>query len=122
MPGHTNSFTLNVVSKLALLQAINQHTEVVKMAQYYNAKEDKRNSYDQAYTKAKIALTQKLSQSQVDELLASLELARTQLDGQLSDLSALKTAMETYTRVSQSGRYINAKYSYKHAYDEAIEL
>lgn len=119
MPGHTNSFTLNVVSKLALLQAINQHTEVVKMAQYYNAKEDKRNSYDQAYTKAKIALTQKLSQSQVDELLASLELARTQLDGQLSDLSALKTAMETYTHVSQSGRYINAKYSYKHAYDEA---
>lgn len=53
---------------------MNNQADVTKTAQYFNASTDKKEAYDQALQAAQAALTNKVSQEQVNQALASLEL------------------------------------------------
>ena len=57
-------------------------------------------------------LTNKASQEQVNQAVASLEAASQALDGKDSNVAALKEAMQAYDATTKTGRYANAKEKY----------
>ena len=61
---------------------------------------------------AQAALTNKVSQEQVNQAVASLEAASQALDGKDSNVAALKEAMQAYDATTKTGRYANAKKKY----------
>ncbi|WP_128834236.1 S8 family serine peptidase [Streptococcus sp. DD11] len=119
--GKNNLLKLAVVVKTGLLSAVNQQSKLVETAQYYNASAEKRGAYDQAYQTAKEALTGKLSQAQVNDILSKLEAASAGLDGKDSDLAAVKQAIEAYDATTRTGRYANAKEKVRRDYDKAFQ-
>ena len=107
--GRNNNYRIGVISKVDLLAALNNQSDVTKTAQYFNASADKKEAYDQALQAAQAALTNKVSQEQVNQALASLEAASQALDGKDSNVAALKEAMQAYDATTKTGRYANAK-------------
>ena len=53
-----------------LLAALNNQSDVTKTAQYFNASADKKEAYDQALQAAQAALTNKVSQEQVNQAVS----------------------------------------------------
>ena len=120
-PGRNNALRLSVVSKLALIAAVNQQKELVETSRYFNSSADKRKAYDQAFQVAQSALSSKLKQELIDGVLASLEAAGKALDGKDSNVTALKEAMKAYYATTKTGRYANAKEKVRRAYDRAFQ-
>ncbi|MGT2797314.1 S8 family serine peptidase [Streptococcus intermedius] len=119
--GKNNLVQLTVIVKVALLAAVQKQVTLVTTAQYYNASIEKRIAYNQAYAQAKAALTGKLSQAEVDRILANLVTAADNLDGKDSDIVALKTAMAAYVATTKTGLYANASEKQRQAYDRAFQ-
>ena len=120
-PGRNNALRLSIVSKLALLAAVNQQKELVETSRYFNSSADKRKAYDQAFQVARSALSSKLKQELIDGVLASLEAAGKALNGKDSNVAALKEAMKAYYAMTKTGRYANAKEKVRRAYDRAFQ-
>lgn len=118
--GQNNSIRLSVIKKLDLLAAVNKHTDLVKTSPYFNATEAARLSYDQAYETAKIALTSKLTQDEVNQILAELDNAAAALDGKDTDVAGFKEILEGFAAATQTGRYANAKERNRQAFDKAF--
>ena len=119
--GRNNNYRIGVISKVDLLAALNNQADVTKTAQYFNASADKKEAYDQALQAAQAALTNKVSQEQVNQALASLEAASQALDGKDSNVAALKEAMQAYDATTKTGRYANAKEKVRRDYDRAFQ-
>ena len=66
-------------------------------------------------------MTNKVSQEQVNQALASLEAASQALDGKDSNVAALKEAMQAYDATTKTGRYANAKEKVRRDYDRAFQ-
>ena len=103
------------------MAAVNQQSNLVTTVQYYNASTAKRLAYDQAYQSAKDALAGKLTQAEVDAVVAKLQAATTDLDGKESDVAAVKAAVEAYAATTKTGAYANAKDRNRRAYDQAFQ-
>ena len=119
--GRNNNYRIGVISKVDLLAALNNQAVVTKTAHYFNASADKKEAYDQALQAAQAALTNKVSQEQVNQALASLEAASQALDGKDSNVAALKEAMQAYDATTKTGRYANAKEKVRRDYDRAFQ-
>ena len=119
--GRNNNYRIGVISKVDLLATLNNQADVTKTAQYFNASADKKEAYDQALQAAQAALTNKVSQEQVNQALASLEAASQALDGKDSNVAALKEAMQAYDATTKTGRYANAKEKVRRDYDRAFQ-
>ena len=119
--GKNNVYHLSVVSKLALLESVNKDTNLIETAQYYNANREKRTAFDLALQAAKIALTSKLSQEEINKAVARLEVASRALDGKASNINALKEAMKVYEATTKTKRYINSKEKARYNYDRAFQ-
>lgn len=121
LEGKNNLLKLGVVVKTLLMAAVNQQSNLVTTVQYYNASTAKRLAYDQAYQSAKDALAGKLTQAEVDAVVAKLQAATTDLDGKESDVAAVKAAVEAYAATTKTGAYANAKDRNRRAYDQAFQ-
>lgn len=121
LEGKNNLLKLAVIAKTALLAAINQQSNLIGTVQYYNASATKRLAYDQAYQTAQEALASKLTQAEVDAVVAKLQAATTNLDGKESDLSAVKLAIEAYATTTKTGAYANARNRNRLTYDRAFQ-
>ncbi|MGT2928386.1 S8 family serine peptidase [Streptococcus danieliae] len=89
---------------------------------YYNGSESSRQPYDAAVASAQSLLSQaNVSQAQVNQSLATVEAARSALDGQATERSALESAVQTASLLRQTdARYLNASKAVKQAYDQAF--
>ncbi|KXT77678.1 S8 family serine peptidase [Streptococcus sp. DD13] len=121
LAGKTNRVYLKVVSKVSLLSSITQADKVLQTAAFYNASESRKAGYQLALTNAQTGVTSKLTQEEVDQLLAQLEAAQGQLDGKETDIVALKRRVQDYAALTQTGRYANAKASKQQAFDRAFQ-
>ncbi|MDO4667719.1 MAG: S8 family serine peptidase [Streptococcus sp.] len=121
LEGKDNRIKLAVIIKTRLLSSVNKQSDLVASAQYYNASAQKRASYDQAYLAAKEALSSKVSQAEIDKVLALLDSAANSLDGRASDVGAVKQAIEAYNEVTKTGKYANATEKIRRDYDKAFQ-
>lgn len=121
LEGKDNRIKLAVIVKTRLLSSVNKQSDLVASAQYYNASAQKRASYDQAYLAAKEALSSKVSQAEIDKVLALLDSAANSLDGRASDIGAVKQAIEAYNEVTKTGKYANATEKIRRDYDKAFQ-
>ena len=121
LENQNNLVKLSLVIKTQLLQVLAQQANLTSTAQYFNAASDKRQAYDVAYKKAQEALSAKLSQVEIDQILSELGAATSRLDGKDSDYAALKSAIEAYDVTTKTGRYTNAKDVLKRAYDQTFK-
>lgn len=119
--GQNNLLKLAVIIKTQLLVAVNKQASLVASAQYYNAAAEKRTAYDQAYAVAQAAVAGKLTQAEVDKVLAALNTASNDLDGKDSDIASVKQAIAAYGAMTKTGRYANATEKYRRNYDQAFQ-
>ena len=83
-----------LANKNELQAEINRETETKAAAQYKNADQGKKAAYDQALTRAKTVMADgAASQEEVNTAKSALEGARTALNGQATNKTALTTAL-----------------------------
>ena len=120
--GQNNVLSLSVVSKLALIAALNKQMEVVKTPRYYNTKQNLKEMFDQSVKDAQLALGSKLNQDKIDQIVKALESAMQTLDGKESDITLLKNAIKAYAETVKKGKYINSDQERKGQYDREFKL
>ena len=120
--GKNNVLSLSVVSKLALIAALNKQMEVVKTPRYYNTKQKLKEIFDQSVKDAQLALGSKLNQDKIDQIVNALESAMQTLDGKESDITSLKNAIKAYAETVKKGKYINSDQERKGQYDREFKL
>ena len=120
--GKNNVLSLSVVSKLALIAALNKQMEVVKTPRYYNTKQKLKEIFDQSVKDAQLALGSKLNQDKIDQIVKALESAMQTLDGKESDITSLKNAIKAYAETVKKGKYINSDQERKGQYDREFKL
>ena len=120
--GQNNVLSLSVVSKLALIAALNKQMEVVKTPRYYNTKQNLKEMFDQSVKDAQLALGSKLNQDKIDQIVKALESAMQTLDGKESDITSLKNAIKAYAETVKKGKYINSDQERKGQYDREFKL
>ena len=120
--GQNNVLSLSVVSKLALIAALNKQMEVVKTPRYYNTKQNLKEMFDQSVKDAQLALGSKLNQDKIDQIVKALESAMQTLDGKESDITSLKNAIKAYAETVKKGKYINSDQERKDQYDREFKL
>ena len=108
-------------NKNELQAEIGRETETKAAAQYKNADQSKKAAYDQALTRAKEVMTNgAASQEEVNTAKRVLEGARTALDGQATDKTALNTALSEETATKVSAAYYNATSEKQKTYNDAV--
>ena len=122
LSGKNNVLSLSVVSKLALIAALNKQMEVVKTPRYYNTKQKLKEIFDQSVKDAQLALGSKLNQDKIDQIVKALESAMQTLDGKESDITSLKNAIKAYAETVKKGKYINSDQERKGQYDREFKL
>lgn len=90
---------------------------------YYNAENTKQIAYDTAVRSAQLVLNQEnVTQAVVNQALADLLAAKANLDGEKTDISALRSAVSVSSVLKATdAKYINASENVKQAYDQAVE-
>ncbi|HEM2893711.1 TPA: S8 family serine peptidase [Streptococcus suis] len=90
---------------------------------YYNAENTKQIAYDTAIRSAQLVLNQEnVTQAVVNQALADLLAAKANLDGQKTDISALRSAVSVSSVLKATdAKYLNASENVKQAYDQAVE-
>ncbi|TRT32651.1 hypothetical protein ETI26_07735, partial [Lactobacillus sp. c10Ua232AE] len=107
--------------KSALETAVNDQSDVQKTSAYYNASDDKKQAYDDAVSAGqKVLNNDSATQSEVDSATSAINNAKSALDGETTDKSALETAVNDQSDVQKTSAYYNASDDKKQAYDDAV--
>ena len=107
--------------KNALETAVNDQSDVQKTSAYYNASDDKKQAYDDAVSAGQTVLNNdSATQSEVDSATTAINNAKSALDGETTDKSALETAVNEQSTVESTSAYYNASDDKKQAYDDAV--
>ncbi|MDK6269249.1 FIVAR domain-containing protein, partial [Lactobacillus mulieris] len=107
--------------KTALETAVNDQNDVQKTSAYYNASDDKKQAYDDAVAAGQTVLNNdSATQSEVDSATSAINNAKSALDGQATDKTALETAVNEQSTVESTPAYYNASDDKKQAYDDAV--
>ncbi|MBL1125167.1 S8 family serine peptidase [Streptococcus suis] len=106
-----------------LIAEVSNYTPTQANFIYYNAENTKQIAYDTAVRSAQLVLNQEnVTQAVVDQALADLLAAKAGLDGQKTDISALRSAVSVSSVLKATdAKYINASENVKQAYDQAVE-
>ncbi|HFI0729357.1 TPA: LPXTG cell wall anchor domain-containing protein, partial [Streptococcus suis] len=114
--GQTTDFT-------ALESEVNAYNSVKNNFVYFNAETEKQKAYDSAVQSAQLVLYQEnLTQAVVNQILTNLLTIKADLNGQKTDISALRNAVAVSSLLKTTdAKYINASENVKQAYDQAIE-
>ncbi|HEM5943702.1 TPA: S8 family serine peptidase [Streptococcus suis] len=106
-----------------LIAEVSNYTPTQANFIYYNAENTKQIAYDTAVRSAQLVLNQEnVTQSVVNKALADLLAAKANLDGQKTDISALRSAVSVSSVLKATdAKYLNASENVKQAYDQAVE-
>ncbi|NQN36660.1 S8 family serine peptidase [Streptococcus suis] len=109
--------------KEKLIAEVSNYTPTQANFIYYNAENTKQIAYDTAVRSAQLVLNQEnVTQAVVNQALADLLAAKTNLDGQKTDISALRSAVSVSSVLKATdAKYLNASENVKQAYDQAVE-
>ncbi|MBY4965588.1 YSIRK-type signal peptide-containing protein [Streptococcus suis] len=109
--------------KEKLIAEVSNYTPTQANFIYYNAENTKQIAYDTAVRSAQLVLNQEnVTQAVVDQALADLLAAKANLDGQKTDISALRSAVSVSSVLKATdAKYLNASENVKQAYDQAVE-
>ncbi|WP_155961987.1 S8 family serine peptidase [Streptococcus ruminantium] len=90
---------------------------------YYNAQTTRQVAYDTAIRTAQLILSkEKVTQTEIDQVLADLLATKADLDGQKTDFTALRNAVSVSSVLKATDvKYLNASDNVKLAYDQALE-
>ncbi|HEM5423373.1 TPA: S8 family serine peptidase [Streptococcus suis] len=106
-----------------LVAEVSNYTPTQANFIYYNAENTKQIAYDTAVRSAQLVLNQEnVTQAVVNQALADLLAAKAGLDGQKTDISALRSAVSVSSVLKATdAKYLNASENVKQAYDQAVE-
>ncbi|MGU7935978.1 S8 family serine peptidase [Streptococcus suis] len=106
-----------------LIAEVSNYTPTQANFIYYNAENTKQIAYDTAVRSAQLVLNQEnVTQAVVNQALADLLAAKAGLDGQKTDISALRSAVSVSSVLKATdAKYLNASENVKQAYDQAVE-
>lgn len=106
-----------------LIAEVSNYTPTQANFIYYNAENTKQIAYDTAVRLAQLVLNQEnVTQAVVNQELADLLAAKAGLDGQKTDISALRSAVSVSSVLKATdAKYLNASENMKQAYDQAVE-
>ncbi|MGU7960762.1 S8 family serine peptidase [Streptococcus suis] len=106
-----------------LIAEVSNYTPTQANFIYYNAENIKQIAYDTAVRSAQLVLNQEnVTQAVVNQALADLLAAKAGLDGQKTDISALRSAVSASSVLKATdAKYLNASENVKQAYDQAVE-
>ncbi|MEI4328567.1 S8 family serine peptidase [Streptococcus suis] len=109
--------------KEKLIAEVSNYTPTQANFIYYNAENTKQIAYDTAVRSAQLILNQEnVTQAVVNQALADLLAAKANLDGQKTDISALRSAVSVSSVLKATdAKYLNASENVKQAYDQAVE-
>ncbi|MGG9991231.1 S8 family serine peptidase [Streptococcus suis] len=109
--------------KEKLIAEVSNYTPTQANFIYYNAENTKQIAYDTAVRSAQLVLNQEnVTQAVVNQALADLLEAKANLDGQKTDISALRSAVSVSSVLKATdAKYLNASENVKQAYDQAVE-
>ncbi|WP_421445548.1 S8 family serine peptidase [Streptococcus suis] len=109
--------------KEKLIAEVSNYTPTQANFIYYNAENTKQIAYDTAVRSAQLVLNQEnVTQAVVNQALADLLAAKANLDGQKTDISALRGAVSVSSVLKATdAKYLNASENVKQAYDQAVE-
>ncbi|NQP42162.1 S8 family serine peptidase [Streptococcus suis] len=109
--------------KEKLIAEVSNYTPTQANFIYYNAENTKQIAYDTAVRSAQLVLNQEnVTQAVVNQALADLLAAKANLDGQKTDISALRSAVSVSSVLKATdAKYLNASENVKQAYDQAVE-
>ncbi|MDW8672716.1 S8 family serine peptidase [Streptococcus suis] len=109
--------------KEKLIVEVSNYTPTQANFIYYNAENTKQIAYDTAIRSAQLVLNQEnVTQAVVNQALADLLAAKAGLDGQKTDISALRSAVSVSSVLKATdAKYLNASENVKQAYDQAVE-
>ncbi|HEL2147044.1 TPA: S8 family serine peptidase [Streptococcus suis] len=109
--------------KEKLIAEVSNYTPTQANFIYYNAENTKQIAYDTAVRSAQLVLNQEnVTQVVVNQALADLLAAKANLDGQKTDISALRSAVSVSSVLKATdAKYLNASENVKQAYDQAVE-
>ncbi|MEI4321961.1 S8 family serine peptidase [Streptococcus suis] len=109
--------------KEKLIAEVSNYTPTQANFIYYNAENTKQIAYDTAVRSAQLVLNQEnVIQAVVNQALADLLAAKANLDGQKTDISALRSAVSVSSVLKATdAKYLNASENVKQAYDQAVE-
>ncbi|HEM5112293.1 TPA: S8 family serine peptidase [Streptococcus suis] len=109
--------------KEKLIAEVSNYTPTQANFIYYNAENTKQIAYDTAIRSAQLVLNQEnVTQAVVNQALADLLAAKANLDGQKTDISALRSAVSVSSVLKATdAKYLNASENMKQAYDQAVE-
>ncbi|HEM3488731.1 TPA: S8 family serine peptidase [Streptococcus suis] len=109
--------------KEKLIAEVSNYTPTQANFIYYNAENTKQIAYDTAVRSAQLVLNQEnVTQAVVNQALADLLAAKANLDGQKTDISALRSAVSVSSVLKATdAKYLNASDNVKQAYDQAVE-
>ncbi|MDG3131904.1 S8 family serine peptidase [Streptococcus suis] len=113
-----------ITDKTLLAAEVDTYDQTQSNFVYYNADNTRKIAYDTAIRSAKLVLNQEpVTQTVVNQTLTNLLAAKTELNGQKTDVSALRNAVSISSVLkSTDARYINASEVVKQAYDKAIAV
>ncbi|HEM3670294.1 TPA: S8 family serine peptidase [Streptococcus suis] len=106
-----------------LIAEVSNYTPTQANFIYYNAENTKQIAYDTAVRSAQLVLNQEnVTQAVVNQALADLLAAKAGLDGQKTDISALRSVVSVSSVLKATdAKYLNASENVKQAYDQAVE-
>ena len=109
--------------KEKLIAEVSNYTPTQANFIYFNAENTKQIAYDTAVRSAQLVLNQEnVTQAVVNQALADLLAAKAGLDGQKTDISALRSAVSVSSVLKATdAKYLNASENVKQAYDQAVE-
>ncbi|MCK3923423.1 S8 family serine peptidase [Streptococcus suis] len=109
--------------KEKLIAEVSNYTPTQANFIYYNAENTKQIAYDTAVRSVQLVLNQEnVTQAVVNQALADLLAAKANLDGQKTDISALRSAVSVSSVLKATdAKYLNASENVKQAYDQAVE-
>lgn len=108
-------------AKQALQEAVNAAPAIEKTAAYYNADRAKQTAYTDAITAGSAALkAPNPTVKSLTDALTAINTAKSALDGQATNKTALETAVKNSDTVKAGNNYTNADEAQKTAYDNAV--
>ncbi|HEM3517302.1 TPA: S8 family serine peptidase [Streptococcus suis] len=120
LANQSNVKKLTLINKVALKELIAELAGLEETARYYNASPELQTAYAKALEDANAVYANKHNQAQVDSALASLVIAREQLNGQATDKEKLIAEVSNYTPTQANFIYYNAENTKQIAYDTAV--
>ena len=112
---------VSLLDKRGLLQTLAAVDRIEQEARYYNADQAAREGFDDAVRAARVVVSSKVSQEEINRIVAALDAASQQLKGAETKWDAFLKAVGDVDAVQASSAYVNASGQSRAAYDALVQ-